>query len=439
MPKIDENRAVVGLEVGSSRVVCIIGQVFPDNTVEVLGVGTCPSRNVSRGAINNFKHAVQSIRTALDQAKAITGVDVYRTTLAVTGSNIKSFNETGEVTIKHSTISEKDKIDALQVAQNVVITDGSSILHAIPQEYSRDNGKGYITGRENYIKEPVNLVAHKLKVRAHIITINELFLQDLINAVHSAGLNVDEKVYAGCAAGEAVLSEDEKDRGVCLIDIGGGTIDILVYTEGAIRCSYILETGGIYVTKVISDILSVPFKIAENLKLTYGSAYLSSIIDPHDNIEIEQTNGSKLNISKAKFAEITSKTIRQQLLQARDKLEEFRTQLKADGFDSYITGGIVITGGGANMPGIQECVREIFNMNARIGVPINVTGQVQPVNAPEYATAVGTLNMMYSGPVEYMTNVDSENMVKPVTEEQPHKKGGFSKFFHRAKNAMLDD
>ncbi|HBO38378.1 MAG TPA: cell division protein FtsA [Pasteurellaceae bacterium] len=387
MAKIVESKTIVGLEVGTSKVVAVVGEVLPDGVVNVLGVGSCPSKGIDKGSITDLSAVVNSIQRAIEAAESIADCQIMSVTLAITGEHIQSLNESGFVPIADGEVTQEEIDLAMHTASSVKLPEGLSLLHLIPQEYAVD--------KQQNIKNPLGLQGVRLRAQAHLIGCHQAWLNNLKKAVESCKLTVDQIVFAGLASSYSVLTEDEKDLGVCLIDFGGGTMDIMVYTNGALRFSKVIPYGGNNVTDYVAQSLTTSRNEAESIKIHYGSAVNSStdLAEQFNKkkIEVAGLGGATRTFTKSQIVEVTSRCYSDLLQVVENELIQLRQKLLAEGIKQDLIAGIVLTGGGAQMEDIAKSATKIFGSHVRVGQPLNITGLTDYVNKPQYATVLGLL------------------------------------------------
>lgn len=388
MAKIVEPKTVVGLEVGTTKIVAVVGEVLPDGVVNVIGVGSCPSKGIDKGSITDLAAVVTSIQRAIEAAESVADCQIMSVTLAITSEHIQSLNESGFVPITDGEVTQ-DEIDlAMHTARSVKLPEGLSLLHVIPQEYAVD--------KQQNIKNPLGLQGVRLRAQAHLIGCQQAWLNNLKKAVQSCGLKVEQVVFSGLASSYAVLTEDEKDLGVCMIDFGGGTMDIMVYTNGALRFSKVIPYGGNSVTDFVAQSLTTSRNEAESIKMHYGSAVspTAELAEQYakKKIEVAGLGGSSARtFTKAQIVNVTSRCYRDLLILVEQELTNLRHRLAAEGIKQDLIAGIVLTGGGSQMEDIAKCATNIFGSHVRIGYPLNITGLTDYVNKPQYATVIGLL------------------------------------------------
>ncbi|MBE2898025.1 cell division protein FtsA [Pasteurellaceae bacterium TAE3-ERU1] len=396
MAKIVDSKIKVGLEVGTSKVVAVVGEVLPDGVVNVLGVGSSPSKGIDRGSITDLDAVVNSIQRAIEGAESIADCQIVSVSLAITGDHICSLNESGWVPIGNGEVTQDEIDDAMTIAQSVKIGEGLSILHVIEQEFSVDN--------QPNIKNPLGLQGVRLQAQAHLIAANQNLLNNLKKAVERANLKVDEVVFSGLASSYSVLTEDEKELGVCLIDIGGGTIDIIGYTNGALRFSKVIPYAGNRVTDDIAYVFSTSRIEAEKIKVAFGSA-----INLGKDEELRGESEKKIEVpsignrpprvlKRGMLSEVISDRYSELLGLVNNELAKLKQELDAKHIKSDMIAGVVLTGGGAQIHDILACAENVFGPQVRVGTPLNLTGLTDYVNKPQYATVLGLLQHNHDAP-----------------------------------------
>ncbi|WGE74731.1 cell division protein FtsA [Actinobacillus equuli] len=383
MTKIAESKIIVGLDIGTSKVVAVVGEVLPDGVINVIGSGVCPTKGVDRGGVIDLDAAVNSIQRAIEQAESVSDCQIIGVTLAISGQHITALNESGTVPLG-GTVTNEDIDSAIHIARSIKLPDGLETLHIIPQEYKVD--------RLPATKNPVGLSGMRLQAQAHLIACHQDWLRNLKNAVERAKLKVDKVVFSGLASSYSVLTEDEKELGVCLIDIGGGTMDVLVYTDGALRFSKVIPFAGNNVTDYIAHVFTTSRNEAESIKMNYGSAINPPTHNAEKKIEVAGLGGRMpRTFTKAQVATVTSQCYSDLLKVVENELTQLRHELFQKGIKQELIAGFVLTGGGSQIEDIVECARNIFGSQVRVGYPLNITGLTDYVNKPQYATVLGLL------------------------------------------------
>jgi cell division protein FtsA len=373
-----QERVIVGIDVGTTKICVLVGELDRDGKLNIVGVGTCPSQGLRRGVVVNIEETVTSIAAALDRAERLSGKKITSAYVGIAGSHITSENSKGFVAIspKNRDIDQNDISRAFEVARAIAIPANRELIHVIP--------RGYVVDGQEGIKNPIGMSGFRLEVEAHIITGSVSSMHNLIKCVHKAHVEIEDLVLEPLASGDAVLEEGETDLGVALVDIGGGTTDIAVYTDGAIWHTVVLPVGGNLITSDIAIGLRLPVGVAEELKITYGHCDPSTI-DEDDMIDLSQFMPD--------CDDLVPRKLLAEIIQAR--VEEIFTmvheEIKKSGYDGLLPAGIVITGGTAELPGILALAGQTLDLPARIGSPLGLHGLADSINRPAYSTAVGLL------------------------------------------------
>ena len=376
MAKELEPKVIVGLEVGTSKVVAVVGEVLPDGVVNVLGVGSCPSKGIDRGSITDLDAVVNSIQRAIEAAESMADCQIM--------SVIQSLNESGFVAISENEVTQDEIDDALHTASSVKLPEGLSLLHIIPQEYAVD--------KQVNIKNPLGLQGVRLKANVHLIACHQDWQNNLKKAVERCGLQVDKVVFSGFAATHSVLTEDEKDLGVCLVDFGAGTMNMMVYTNGSLRFSKVIPYAGNIVTNDIAHACTVSRAEAERIKVNYASALYPARLHGDKKIEVASIGGrAPRALTKSDLSLITSARYIELLGVVKDELDKLKADLETKHIKFELIAGVVITGGGAQIEDLKDCASSVFGCQVRIGSPLNITGLTDYVNRPQYSTVVGLL------------------------------------------------
>ena len=366
---------VVGLDVGSSTVVTVVAEVKSDGDMEIIGYGQCQSAGVRRGMISNIERTVEDIQNSIGDAEIMASCQISSVFAGIAGSHIKSCNSLGPCAVSDGEVDEDDIKRAIEVAQAVPIDSDQTVLHTLAQEFIVDQQEG--------ISDPIGMSAIRLEVELHIVTTSANAEKDLVKCIRRSGLEVDKIILEPLASAEAVLSDDDKDKGVCLVDIGGGTIDVIVYHKGAVQYTKVHAGAGDLITADLAHALKVSTSIAEKVKQSHGCA-LAEIA--------EQMKGSVEVTSASEQA--PSEHTRQVLAQfieprVRELFEMVRVDLERNGCRRFIHSGVVLTGGSANMPGMVELAAEVLGVPTRIGVAENLCGFSEILNNPAYSTSLG--------------------------------------------------
>jgi len=374
MAKRDDEKLIVGLDIGTSKVLAIVGELTTTGEIEIIGVGHHPSRGMKKGVVVNIESTVQSIQRAVEEAELMAGCQIHSVYAGIAGSHIRSTNSHGNVAIRDKEVSEFDIQRVIESASAMAIPADQKVLHVLPQEFIIDGQEG--------IREPIGMSGVRLESRVHIVTGAVSAVQNIVKCVRRCGLEVDDIILEQLASSMAVLTDDEKELGVCLVDIGGGTTDISVYTEGAIRHTSVIPIAGDQVTNDIAVALRTPTPNAEEIKKKYGCA-LTQLAAREETIEVPSVGDRPpRKLTRQTLAEVTEPRIEELygLVQA---------ELRRSGFEDVIGSGIVLTGGSSKMEGMVDLAEEIFHMPVRLGVPQYVGGLKGVIQNPIFATGVG--------------------------------------------------
>ena len=367
---------IVALDIGTSKVVCMVAEVGVDGGVEVIGVGSHPSRGLKRGVVVNIESTVQSIQRAVEAAELMAGCKIHSVSVGVSGSHIASQNSHGIVALQSREVTDSDLERVIEAAQAVAIPADQRVLHILPQEYLIDNQEG--------IKEPLGMSGVRLEAKVHLITGATNAIQNIEKCVRRCGLEIDAVVLEQIASGYSVLTDDEKDLGVCMVDIGGGTSDIAIFTQGSIRHTAVIPVAGDQVSNDIAMALRTPLQHADQIKMKYACA-LAQLAKPEEMIKVPSVGDRPArDLSRQALAEVVE-----------PRYEELFTlvqaELRRSGYEDLVAAGIVLTGGTSKMEGAVELAEEIFHMPVRLARPDGVGGVDDLLSNPIYATAIGLL------------------------------------------------
>lgn len=373
MPK---SELIVGLDVGTTKICAVVGQLSEAGDMEIVGIGTSPSTGLRKGVVVNIEQTVRSIKKALEEAEMMAGCEIRSVYAGIAGSHIKGFNSHGVIAVKGGEVSSRDVERALDAAKAVAIPLDREVIHILPQEYIVDDQRGIV--------DPLGMSGVRLEVKVHIVTGAVTSAQNIVRSCHKSGLDVSDIVLEALASAKAVLTDEEREIGVALIDLGGGTSDIAVFANDSIKHTGVLALGGQNLTNDIALVLRTPMAAAEKIKVKHGCA-MADMVRPDEYIEVSSVGGrDPRRLSRSVLAEI-----------CEPRMEEILTlidqELERSGFKKTIGAGVVLTGGTALLQGCQELGEMIFGMPTRIGYPRNVGGLKDMVNSPKYATAVGLL------------------------------------------------
>ena len=376
MAKRSDRNLLVGLDIGTSKVVAIVGEMHADGALEIIGIGSHPSRGLKKGVVVNIESTVQSIQRAVEEAELMAGCEIHSVYAGIAGSHVRSLNSHGIVAIKDKEVVQGDVERVIDAAKAVAIPADQKILHVLPQEFIIDSQEG--------IRDPIGMSGVRLEAKVHIVTGADSAAQNIVKCVQRCGLAVDDIVLEQLASSYAVLTEDEKDLGVCVVDIGGGTTDIAVFGGGAIRHTAVIPIAGDQVTNDIAVSMRTPTQYAEDIKIKYACA-LSQLANPDETIEVPSVGDRPpRRLARQTLAEIVEPRYEELFGLIRD-------ELRRSGLEESVATGIVLTGGSAKMEGAIELAEEVFHMPVRLGVPQFVSGLVEVVSNPIHATGVGLL------------------------------------------------
>jgi cell division protein FtsA len=398
------NDLIVGMDIGTTKVCVVIGQLNDSGQLEITGVGTTPSRGLRRGVVINIETTVRSIVDAVESAEMMSGREVDSVYTGIAGGHIEGINSRGVVAVtgKGREITREDVDRVIDAAKAIVIPMDREVLHVIPQEFIVDSQGG--------IRNPIGMIGVRLEAEVHIVTGAVTSAQNIVKCVNRAGFKVSDIVLDPLASSKAVLTHDEKELGVALIDIGGGTTDVLVHLEGAPYHTEVLSLGGEQVTNDLSIMLKTPIDGAERIKKEYGCCYLP-MVDESEEVNIPGVGGRPpKRIYRRDLAEIIQPRMSEILGMVREQIDR-------KGYLNLLGGGIVLTGGGSLLPGTAELAAEVFNLPARIGYPVKLGGLVEEYQSPIFSTGVGlVLSGAARKEIEYMDTSSSERAFASVWE-----------------------
>ena len=376
MANENNHNMIVGLDIGTSKVVALVAEVTPDGELNIVGIGTHPTRGLKKGVVINIESTVQSVQRAIEEAQLMADCHIHSVFVGIAGSHIRSQNSDGTVAIRDREVSRADLERVLDAAQAVAIPSDQKVLHTLPQDYVIDKQEG--------VREPLGMSGVRLEARVHVVTCAINASQNIEKCVRRCGLEIEDVILEQLASANAVLTEDEKELGVCLVDIGGGTSDIAIFTEGAIRHTAVIPIAGDQVTIDIAMALRTPTQYAEEIKIRYACA-LAKLAGPGETIKVPSVGDRPpRELSRQALAEVVE-----------PRYDELFTlilsELRRSGYEDMIPAGIVLTGGTSKMEGAVELAEEIFHMPVRLGTPYGIKGIGDVVRNPIYSTAVGLL------------------------------------------------
>jgi cell division protein FtsA len=398
-----ESSYTVGLDIGSSKIVLLIGEQLDNGTINIVGVGEAPAKGVDKGSVTDLDSVVLAINEAVTAAEEMADCKVSSVNLSISGSHIGSLNESGTWAIEDREVTAYDIESVLHNARSIKIRDDQRLLHVIPQEYAIDS--------QRRINNPLGLSGVKLKADVHLITCHNDLVKNLEKAVERCGLAIDQLTFSGVASSAAVLSEDEKELGVCVVDMGSGTMDLSVYFAGALRHSSVLDYAGNSVTNDIAIAFSAPPTSAEEVKVKYGSLTCDNI-DPDEMIELPGVGGrAARTLKRQTLVEVIEPRYSELLNLIKKQLYKLNREFETEGLKQQLAAGIVITGGAAQIENLVEVAEQVFgNIQVRIGKPQNIQGLADDVNAPAYSTALGLLRYKHDEFVESQEIVEENRL-----------------------------
>ncbi|ABB30659.1 cell division protein FtsA [Geobacter hydrogenophilus] len=403
---------IVGLDIGTTKICAIVGNVTEDG-IDIVGIGSSPSRGMRKGVVINIESTVESIKKAVSEAELMAGCEIRSVYAGIAGGHIKGFNSQGVIAIKNREVTSEDVKRVIDAAKAIAIPMDREVIHILPQEFIIDDQDG--------IREPLGMSGVRLEAKVHIVTGAVASAQNIVKACNRAGLDVADIVLEQLASSEAVLSADEKELGVALVDIGGGTTDIAIFVDGAIKHTSVLSLGGNHLTNDIAVGLRTPMAEAEKIKQKYGCC-MASLVGKEETIEVPSVGGRK--------PRVLSRQLLAEILEPR--VEEIFTlvnrEIMKSGFEDLIASGVVITGGTTILEGMPELAEQVFNLPVRRGMPQQIGGLVDVVNSPVYATGVGLVvyGSKNVGIREFPTAQTDENLFRRVSRRM---KEWFGEFF----------
>jgi len=391
MSKAAERKLVVGLDIGTSKISVAVGEITPDNQLSIIGVGNQPARGMDKGGVNDLNLVIQAIQRAINEAELMADCQISSIYLGISGKHISCQNENGMVPINDKEVIQEDVDNVIHTARSVPLAAERRMLHVLPQEYSIDCQDG--------IKSPIGMSGVRMEAKVHIVTCANDMAKNLVKCVERCDLTADQLIFSALASSYAVLTDDEKELGVCVVDMGAGTMDISVFTGGTLRHTAVIPVAGNQVTSDISKIFRTPLSHAEDIKVQYACA-LKQLVSMEENIDVPSVGGRPArSMSRHTLSEVVEPRY-------QELFELIQDEIRESGLEDQIAAGYVLTGGTAKMEGVLEFAEEIFQMPVRIANPLSVQGLKEYVNDPSYATVVGLLHygMQAASEVESATN-----------------------------------
>lgn len=374
--KTNDRNLIVGLDIGTSKVSAVVGEITPDQSISIVGVGHHASNGMDKGGVNDLNLVIESVRRAVNEAELMADCRISSVYLAISGKHISCQNESGMVPVNDSEVTQDDVDNVIHAAKAVPMSAERKMLHVMPQEFSVDMQEG--------IKSPVGMSGVRMEAKVHIVTCANDMAKNIVKCVERCDLTDDQLIFSALASSYSVLTDDEKELGVCVVDMGGGTLDIAVYANGAIRHTAVLPIAGNQVTNDIAKIFRTPISQAEEIKVKYGVAY-RNLASPEESIEVPSVGGRpSRSMSRHTLAEVIEPRY-------QEIFELILDEIRKSGLEDQIAAGIVLTGGTSKMTGAVEYAEQVFQMPVRVGTPVGVKGLTEYVQDPSYATAIGLL------------------------------------------------
>jgi cell division protein FtsA len=397
---ISKENIITSIDIGTTKICVLIARKMGDQ-LEIIGIGKSPSHGLKKGVVVDITKTINSIAHAVKEAEMMAGMPIESAYIGISGAHISSMNSTGIVPLKNSHIRQADVDAVMDAAKAITISPGQQILHVLPQYF-------IINGSE-YVQDPIGMYGIRLEVQAHIITGSVSSVQNLINCCQSAGIQVNDIILEQLASADAVLSEDEKELGVGVIDIGGGTADVAFYKNAAVRHTMVLPVAGNHVTNDIAIGLRITKNEAERIKKRYGFA-VKNLVENEELIEVEMIQGEDLQVVRlSDLVLIIESRMRELFTLVNDEIHTYQLQ-------QFMTNGIVLTGGGALLTGARELAEEIFDCPVRIGKPRVLFDLVETLQSPLYATGYGLLVHVLQREQKVKTHLQEEPLPRRVLE-----------------------
>ncbi|XQW84422.1 cell division protein FtsA [Thalassotalea piscium] len=377
MAKANERNLIVGLDIGTSKISVAVGEITADNQLSIVGVGNQPSRGMDKGGVNDLNLVIQSIQRAINEAELMADCHITSVYLGISGKHISCQNENGMVPINDKEVVQEDVDNVIHTARSVPISAERRMLHVLPQEFSIDCQDG--------IKSPIGMSGVRMEAKVHIVTCANDMAKNIVKCVERCELKADQLIFSALASSYAVVTDDEKELGICVIDMGAGTMDISVFTGGALRHTAVIPVAGNQVTSDIAKIFRTPLSHAEDIKVKYACA-LRQMVSMEENIEVPSVGGRPArSMSRHTLAEVVEPRY-------HELFELIQEEIRESGLEDQIAAGYVLTGGTSKMEGVVEFAEEVFQMPVRVAQPKDICGLKEYVNDPAYATVVGLLH-----------------------------------------------
>ena len=377
MSKVTERNLVVGLDIGTSKISVAVGEITPDNQLSVVGVGNQPARGMDKGGVNDLNLVIQSIQRAINEAELMAGCQISSIYLGISGKHISCQNENGMVPINDKEVIQEDVDNVIHTARSVPLSAERRMLHVLPQEYSIDCQEG--------IKSPIGMSGVRMEAKVHIVTCANDMAKNLVKCVERCNLNADQLIFSALASSYSILTEDEKELGICVVDMGAGTMDIAIFIGGALRHTAVIPVAGNQVTSDIAKIFRTPLSHAEEIKVQYACA-LKHLVSMEESIDVPSVGGRPARtMSRHTLSEVVEPRY-------HALFELIQEEVREAGLEDQSAAGYGLTGGTSKMEGVVEFAEEVFQMPVRIASPFSIQGLKEYVNDPSYATVVGLLH-----------------------------------------------
>ncbi|MBL0709869.1 MAG: cell division protein FtsA [Colwellia sp.] len=398
MPKVTERNLVVGLDIGTSKISVAVGEITPDNQLSIIGVGNQPARGMDKGGVNDLNLVIQSIQRAINEAELMADCQISSIYLGISGKHINCQNENGMVPINDKEVTQEDVDNVIHTARSVPIAAERRMLHVLPQEYSIDCQDG--------IKSPIGMSGVRMEAKVHIITCANDMAKNLVKCVERCNLTADQLIFSALASSYSILTDDEKELGICVVDMGAGTMDISIFTGSALRHTAVIPVAGNQVTSDIAKIFRTPLSHAEDIKVQYACA-LKQLVSMEESIEVPSVGGRP---ARSMSRHTLSEVVEPRYLELFELIQD---EVRAAGLEDQIAAGYVLTGGTAKMEGVVEFAEEVFQMPVRIAKPLAVQGLKEYVDDASYATVVG---LLHYGLQAHESGTQERNKTEGVTD-----------------------
>ena len=377
MSKVTERNLVVGLDIGTSKISVAVGEITPDNQLSIVGVGNRPARGMDKGGVNDLNLVIQSIQRAINEAELMAGCQISSIYLGISGKHISCQNENGMVPINDKEVIQEDVDNVIHTARSVPLSAERRMLHVLPQEYSIDCQDG--------IKSPIGMSGVRMEAKVHIVTCANDMAKNLVKCVERCNLSADQLIFSALASSYSILTDDEKELGICVVDMGAGTMDIAIFIGGALRHTAVIPVAGNQVTSDIAKIFRTPLSHAEDIKVQYACA-LRHLVSMEESIDVPSVGGRPARtMSRHTLSEVVEPRY-------HELFELIQEEVREAGLEDQIAAGYVLTGGTSKMEGEVQFAEEVFQMPVRIASPLAIQGLKEYVNDPSYATVVGLLH-----------------------------------------------